>query len=328
MKSFTELLEEAQKCKPKRAVIAAAEDSEVIEAARECYRRGIAESILVGDAAKITALAEERNIDLSNFEIIDRNEPDSAVRTAVQLVREGAADLLVKGAVKSPVYLRGILDKNNGLRTGRGLSHVTVFEAAPYNKLMLMTDAGLNIMPTLDQKIDMVKNAVCVAKSLNIMRPKVAVVSGQELVNPDMPSSVDAALLSKMAERGQIKDCVIDGPLSLDLALSKDAALAKGVDSSVAGQADILVLPNIDAANVLYKAIGFLAQAKITGLIVGAAVPAILTSRADSHEAKMASIAVGVLIASKGEERLDCGFAATGVKKIVGDNNLRIAARS
>ncbi len=302
MKNFTELFAEAQKCRTKTAAIAVAQEGEVLAAVDECFDRGIAKSILVGNSSEIVRIAKERKINLEKFEIINENEPEDAVRKAVELVNEGKAEILVKGAVKSPIYLRGILDKNSGLRTGRGLSHVTVFEATGYDRLILMTDAGLNIMPTLEQKIDMVKNSVCVARSLKIEKPKVAVVSGQELVNPDMPHTIDAAILSKMAERGQIKDCIIDGPLSLDLALSEDAALAKGVDSPVAGHADILVLANIDAANVLYKAIGFLARMKITGMIVGAKAPAILTSRADSHEAKMASIAVGVLLASKGEK--------------------------
>ncbi|WP_083779195.1 bifunctional enoyl-CoA hydratase/phosphate acetyltransferase [Thermincola potens] len=322
MKDFQELLAEARKCRPKRAAIAVAQDGGVLAAARECYEMGIAESVLVGDAAEISRIARERKIDISNFEVINEVEPEDAVRRAVQLVREDKADILVKGAIKSPVYLKGILDKNTGLRVGRGLSHVTVFEAKAYNRLMLMTDAGLNIMPTLEQKIVMVKNAVCVARSLKIPQPKVAVISGQELVNPDMPSTIDAAILSKMAERGQIKDCIIDGPLSLDLALSKEAALAKGVVSPVAGQADILVLPNIDAANVLYKSIGFLAGANIIGLIVGAKVPATLPSRADSHETKMASIAMAVLFASKEEEKLQLSPSAAH------GETMKIAARS
>jgi len=299
VKNFAQLLEEAKKCPPKKVAVAVAEDSEVLEAVRECKQTGIADAILVGDAVKIHEIARGRNINLNDFEVIHEPETESAVRRAVLLVHTGKADMVMKGAVQSPEVLKAVLDKNIGLRTGRTLSHVAVFESPGYDRLMMMTDAGMNIMPTFQQKVDMVKNAVCVARSLKIDMPKVAVIAGVELVNPDMPSTVDAALLSKMNERGQIKNCIIDGPLALDLALSKESARAKGVAGPVAGQADILVLANIDAANVLYKGLVFLGRAKITGLIVGAKAPIILTSRADTHEAKLASVAIGVLMTSK-----------------------------
>lgn len=299
MKTFAELLDEAKKCPPKRVAIAVAEDGEVLEAARACQENGIAAAVLVGDAVEISKIAKDRKIDINSFEVIHEPDNESAVRRAVLMVHTGKADMLMKGAIHSPVVLKAVLDKNIGLRVGRGLTHVAVFESPGYDRLMLMTDAGMNIMPTFEQKVDMVKNAVCVAKSLKIDTPKVAVIAGLELVNPDMPSTVDAAMLSKMAERGQLKDCIVDGPLSLDLALSQESARAKGVAGPVAGQADILVLANIDAANVLYKALVFLGGAKITGLVVGAKAPVILTSRADSHEAKLVSVALGVLMTSK-----------------------------
>ena len=299
MKNFEELLDAAKKCPPKKVAIAVAQDGEVIEAARQCQERGIAEVILIGDAAEIERIAREKRININDFEVINEPEAEAAVRRAVLMVHTGKADILMKGAVQSPMVLKAALDKNIGLRIGRTLSHVAVFESPQYERLMMMTDAGMNIMPTFEQKVDMVKNAVCVAKSLKIDTPRVAIIAGQELVNPDMPSTIDAAMLSKMAERGQIRDCIIDGPLSLDLALSKESARAKGVTSLVAGHADILVLANIDAANVLYKALVFLGKAKITGVVVGAKAPIIITSRADSYEAKMVSVAVSVLITSK-----------------------------
>lgn len=299
MKSFEELLEEAKKCPPRKVAVAVAQDPEVLEAVKECKQAGIADAILVGDAIKINEIARERNIILSDFEVIHEPKTEDAVRRAVLLVHTGKADIVMKGAVHSNEVLKAVLDKNIGLRTGRTLSHVAVFEAPGYDRLMIMSDAGMNIMPTFQQKVDMVKNAVCAARSLKIDMPKVAVISGIELVNPDMPSTVDAALLSKMNERGQIKDCIIDGPLSLDLALSKESARAKGVASPVAGQADILILANIDAANVLYKGLVFLGRAKITGIVVGAKAPVILTSRADTHEAKLVSVAISVLMTSK-----------------------------
>jgi phosphate butyryltransferase len=299
MKSFKELLEAAKKCPPKKVAIAVAQDYNVLEAAKACQDNGIAEVILVGDAGEISRIAREHKININAFEVVHEPDIEAAVRRAVLMVHTGKADMVMKGAVQTPILLKAVLDKNIGLRTGRVLSHVAVFEAPGYDRLMLLTDAGMNIMPTFAQKVDMVKNAVCVAKALKIETPKVAVIAGQEMVNPDMPSTVDAAMLSKMAERGQIRDCIIDGPLALDLALSKESARAKGVTSPVAGHADILVLGNIDAANVLYKALVFLGGAKITGLVVGAKAPIILTSRADSHEAKLASVAIGVLITSK-----------------------------
>lgn len=299
VKNFAEMLKAAQRCPKKTVAIAVAQDPEVLEAARSCQENGIANAILVGDAYEIDRIARERKINIDDFEVINEPEPKEAARRAVLLAHTGKADILMKGAVQSPIVLKAALDKTIGLRTGATLSHVSVFESPFYDRLMLISDAGMNINPNFQQKVDMVKNAVCVARSLKIDVPKVAVVCGQELVNPDMPSTLDAALLSKMAERGQIKNCLIDGPMSLDLALSKESARAKGVAGQVAGQADILVLANIDAANVLYKALVFLGKAKITGVVVGAKVPIIITSRADSHEAKMASVAVSVLITSK-----------------------------
>jgi len=299
VRSFDEMITEAKKCSPKTVAVAVAQDGEVLEAARTCQETGIARAILIGDALEINRIACERKIDIGNFEVLNEPEQEGAVRRAVLLCHTGKADILLKGAVHSPMVLKNVLDKNIGLRIGLTLSHVSVFESPSYDRLMLMTDAGLNIMPTFEQKVDMIKNAVSVASSLSIDTPKVAVIAGQELVNPDMPSSVDAALLAKMGERGQIKNCVIDGPLSLDLALSKESARAKGVAGPVAGQADILVLANIDAANALYKALVFLGKAKITGVVVGAKVPVIITSRADSHETKMASVALSVLMTSK-----------------------------
>lgn len=299
VRNFNDMLTEAKKCPPKTVAVAVAQDGEVLEAARICRENGIARAVLIGDVVEINKIARERRINIADFEVLHEPDQEGAVKRAVLLCHTGKADILLKGAVHSPLILKNVLDKNIGLRVGRTLSHVAVFESPAFQRLMLMTDAGLNINPTFAQKVDMVKNAVSVAASLGIEKPKVAVIAGQELVNPDMPSSIDAALLAKMGERGQIKNCIIDGPLSLDLALSKESARAKGVAGPVAGQADILVLANIDAANVLYKSLVFIGNAKITGVVVGAKAPVIITSRADSHETKMASVALSVLITSK-----------------------------
>lgn len=299
MKSFADLLEAARRCPPRKIAAAVAEDSEVLEAVKECKQNGIAGAILVGDALKIQRVAREKNIDINDFEVINEPETEAAVRRAVLLVHTGKADIVMKGAVNSTGLLRAVLDKDIGLRTGRTLSHVAFIEAPGYDRLMILSDAAMNINPTFEQKVDMVKNAVCAARAIKIEKPKVAVISGNELVDTDMPSTVDAALLSKMNERGQIKDCLIDGPLSLDLALSRESARAKGVAGQVAGQADILILANIDAANALYKGLVLLGRAKTAGVVVGAKAPVILTSRADSHETKVASAAISVLMTSK-----------------------------
>lgn len=301
MKSISEMMNEAKKCPQKRVVIAAAQDPEVLEAAKSCHENGIASMILIGDTVEMQKIASDRKINLNDFEVIHETDKEAAAKRAVFMCHSGEADILMKGAVHSSVLLKPALDKATGLRTGRTLSHVTVFQSTYNNRLMLMTDPAMNIIPTFGQKVNMVENAVCVARAIGIDTPKVAVVCGQELVNPDMPSTVDAALLCKMAERGQIKNCVIDGPLSLDLALSREAARSKDVTGEVAGQADILVLANLEAANVLYKALVFFAGAKTTGAIVGAKVPIVFTSRSDTYEVKLGSVALSVLIASKNE---------------------------
>lgn len=303
MNTFKDILEEVKKLPSKKMAIAVAQDGEVLLAAKECQEYDIANAVLIGDAQEISRIAKRKDIDIGNFEIIDRPEVDDAVRKAVAMVHDGEVDMVMKGAVQSPIVLRAVLDKKIGLRTGKVLSHVAVFEAPGYDRLMLMTDAGMNIKPTFTQKVDMIKNAVSVAKAIGINCPKVAIIAHLELINPDMSSSIDAGMLSKMAERGQIKDCIVDGPLALDLALSKESTIAKGVTSPVAGQADILVLDNIDVANVLYKALVFFGGAKITGLVVGAKAPVILTSRADSSEAKLVSVAIGSLMASRKKSR-------------------------
>lgn len=303
MKNFSEILNEAKKCPQKRIAIAVAQDPEVLEAAKSCQENGIASTILIGDIAEMKKIASERKINLNDFETIHEPDYETAAKRAVFMCHTGKADILMKGAVPSAIILKAALDKTGGLRTGRTLSSVAVFESPYFDRLILMSDPAMNITPSFEQKINMVKNAVCVARVIGLETPKVAVVCGQELINTDMPSTVDAALLCKMAERGQITNCVIDGPLSLDLALSMESAHAKGVAGEVAGQADILVLANIEAANVLYKAMVFLGGGKTAALVVGAKVPIIFTSRSDTAETKLWSVALSVLMTSIGEDR-------------------------
>lgn len=301
MRSFQELMARAVGIREKVLAVVAAHDDDVLLSIKEAYAQGLARAILLGDREKIVRLAAEINMDLSSHWIIHQPDPEEASRLAVSLVREGEADILMKGLLPSPVILKEVLHRERGLRTENILSHIAVFEVPGYDRLFFMSDSGLNIAPSLEVKIGMVKNAVDLAHRLGIEQPRVAIIAGIELVNPDMPSSVDAALIAKMAERGQIKGCLVDGPLSLDLAVSEEAARAKGVGGAVAGRADILIMPGIDAANVLYKAIGFLVRSVITGIILGAKAPIILTSRADTAKAKLYSIALSSLIVEDGQ---------------------------
>ncbi len=298
MKNFSDLMAKALKCSPKKIAVVAAHEREVLESVKEAHTMGLAQGVLFGDASKIQRLSEEIGMHLPYHKVIDRPDDVEATRMAVTFIREGKADILMKGKVTTPVILREALSRDRGLRNGHMLSHVALFEVPGYDRLFIMSDSGLNIMPNLEQKIGMVKNATAVAHRLGITQPKVAIVAGNESVNPDMPSSIDAALIAKMAERGQIRGCIIDGPLSLDLAVSEEAARAKAVDSEVAGHADILIMPNIDAANTLYKAVSFLFRAPINGVIVGGKAPIIITSRADLASAKLNSIALCVILTS------------------------------
>lgn len=295
LKTFAEIKEAARASGPKTVAVAAAQDDEVLLAVADAKRQGIAEAVLVGDRTKIAALAETHGIDLTWFELIHQPDDILAARQAVELVSTGRADLVMKGLIGTADILRAVLDKEIGLRTGRTLSHVAVLEIEGYDRLFFMTDGAMNIAPDLAKKVEIIQNAVQVAQAFGIANPKVAPLCAVELVNPDMPATLEASLLSKMAERGQIKGCIVDGPLALDNAVSLEAAAHKGINSPVAGRADILLVPDIEAGNVLYKSIVYFAKAKVGGVIAGAKAPVVLTSRSDSHEAKLNSIAVGVL---------------------------------
>ena len=235
-------------------------------------------------------------MDLTDFEIIHEEDVKIAALKAIQLVSSGAADMVMKGLVDTATFLRSVLNKEVGLRTGKLMSHVSVFEIQGIDRLILLTDAAFNTYPDLKQKVEIINNSVMVAKSCGIQNPKVAPVCAVEVVNPDMPATVDAALLSKMSDRGQIKGCIVDGPLALDNALSEEAAHHKGITGPVAGKADILLLPNIDVANVMYKSLTYTAQTRNGGILVGTSSPVILTSRADSFETKVNSIALAALV--------------------------------
>ena len=289
-KSFDDLLTKLKVAKTKKLSVAVAQDEPVLEAVKAAKDRGIAEAILVGDKDKIEEVAAKIDMDLTAFEIVHEADVKKATLKAIELVSSGTADMVMKGLVDTATFLRV------GLRTGKLMSHVSVFEVEGIDRLILLTDAAFNTYPDLKQKVQIINNSVMVAKACGIENPKVAPVCAVEVVNPDMPATIDAALLSKMSDRGQIKGCIVDGPLALDNALSEEAAHHKGVTGPVAGKADILVLPNIDVANVMYKSLTYTAQTKNGGILVGTSAPVILTSRADSFETKVNSIALAALV--------------------------------
>ena len=237
-------------------------------------------------------------MDLSSFEIVHEADVKKAALKAIELVSSGQADMVMKGLVDTATFLRSVLNKEVGLRTGKLMSHVSVFEIEGIDRLILLTDLTFNISD-LKQKVQIINNSVMVAKACGIENPKVAPVCAVEVVNPDMPATIDAALLSKMSDRGQIKGCIVDGPLALDNALSEEAAHHKGVTGPVAGKADVLLLHDIDVANVMYKSLTYTAKTKNGGILVGTSAPVILTSRADSFETKVNSIALAALVSER-----------------------------
>ncbi|MGE5577603.1 MAG: phosphate butyryltransferase [Syntrophothermus sp.] len=299
MQSFREILQTSRSRGPKGIAVAAAADAEVLLALAAAKAEGLVEPILIGDEKEIRKTAEQVGYSLENDRIIAARDKASAARAAVQEVASGRAELLMKGLINTADLLRAVLDKEAGLRTGRLLSHVSVVEPAGYGRLMLITDGGINIAPTLEEKVDITVNAVGVAHALGIAKPKVAILAALEQVNPKMPAAVDAAALSQMSRRGQIPGAIVDGPLALDNAINKEAAVHKGIDSPVAGEADILLAPNIEAGNILHKALVYFANVKAAGLVVGARAPIVVTSRAETHETKLHSIALAALVAAR-----------------------------
>lgn len=295
IKSFTDLMKEAKAKGPKKVAVAVAQDEVVLEALSIANKEKIATPVLFGEKKAIEEAARKAKVDIVGWEVADMADMAEASKAAVQAVSTGKADFLMKGLVATSTFLKAVLDKEVGLRTGRLLSHVAVMEVHGYHKIFLMTDGGMCVKPDLAAKADIINNAVELAHKLGMERPKVAVLAAVEVVNPEMPETVDAAELWKMADRGQIKGCVIDGPLALDLAVSREAAEHKKVKSPVAGDADIFVLPEIAAGNIFAKALIYMAGARAAGLIAGAAKPVVMLSRSDTKEQKLNSIALGVV---------------------------------
>lgn len=299
MRNFEEVIKFAKERGPKVISVACSQDKEVLLAVEMARKEGIAKAILVGDIEKTEAIAKEIGMDLSNYELINIEDLTEASRKAVELVSIGKADMVMKGIVDTSIVLKAVLDKEIGLRTGKVLSHVAVFDVNGFDRLFFITDAAMNLAPDVAAKKQIIENSVEVAHALDIEKPNVACLCAKEKVNPKMKDTVEAAELQAMCERGEIEGCVVGGPFALDNAVSEEAASHKGVTHPGAGKADILLVPDIEAGNVLYKSMVFFAQAKNAGVIVGAKAPVILTSRADTEETKLNSIALGVLMAAK-----------------------------
>jgi len=300
IKTFDELLEYAKSFGKRTVAVAGAHNEAALSAAVDAKAIGLADNILVGDKSAIHDILKKLNADEKNFEIINEKEDKAAAQKAVDLVREKRADILLKGKVDTPTLMKAVLDAEYGLRTGRLLSDVFIFEYPEReNRLMMITDGGVTLTPDINQKIEIIANAVEVAHALGNENPKVALLSATEIVIPNLPSTLDAAIISKMNQRGQIKGCIIDGPLALDNAISIESAREKKIDSPVAGQADILVASNIETANIFAKSTTYFAKYRLGHVIVGAKAPILIPSRADKKDAKLLSIALGVIMSRK-----------------------------
>lgn len=286
---------------PKQTVaVAVAEDHEVIEAVAKAIKLQLAQFRLYGNQEKIMGMLQEHGLQTSeHVEVIAVMSSAEAAELSVKAVRNGEADVLMKGNIPTANILKAVLNKEWGLRKGSVLSHVAAFEVPNYDRLIFVTDAAMNIAPDVTQKAAIIQNTVEVARAIGIELPKVAPIAAVEVVNPAMQATIDAAMLTQMNRRGQIKDCIVDGPLALDNAVSQIAAEHKGIVSDVAGKADILLVPTIEAGNVLYKSLVYFADAKVGAMIAGAKAPIVLTSRADSAETKVYSLALAVATASK-----------------------------
>jgi len=281
----------------RRLVLAASEDAHSLGAVMRAANEKVIKPILVGDREKTEGLAEVMNLSLSNVEFVEEKDVIKAINLSVKMVHDGEADVLMKGKVGTADMLRAVLNKDFGLRTGKLLSHFALFEVATYHKLIAVTDVAMNIAPNLEEKISILNNSVEVLHKLGIETPKVAVLGAVEKVNTDMSATLDAALLSKMNQRDQIRKCLVDGPLAFDNAVSLESARHKEIRSEVAGDTDLLLMPDIEVGNVLYKSLVFFANAKVASMIVGAAAPIVLTSRSDSEQAKFDSILLAAVTA-------------------------------
>lgn len=297
-KSFDDLLAKVSQVSRKKVSVACAHDSAVLEAVEDARVKGIADAILVGDKAKMEEIAKVDGVDLSNFEVIDEPDNIAAAHKAVELVHNGKADMYMKGLIDTKSFLKSVLDKEVGLRTEKTLSHVCVFEIKGHEGLLFLSDVAFIPYPTLENKVAIIENTVDIAHACGIENPKVAPLAAVEVVNPKMPVTVEADELTKMNAEGKITGCIIDGPLSLDIAIDREAASHKGAnDRKIAGDADILLFPDIHAGNLVYKTLTHLCECKNGNIMTGTSAPVILTSRSDSKEVKVHSLALAAIVA-------------------------------
>ena len=299
-KSFDDLLAAVSECPIKKVAVACAQDDAVLEAVKAAKEKGIADAILVGDEEKIRTIANVMKMDLTGFQIIDVKDTVEAARTAVKLVHDGEADMYMKGLIDTKTFLKSVLDKEVGLRTDKTLSHVCVFEVKGIDHLLFLSDVAFVPYPDLETKANIIRNTVEIAHACGIENPKVAPLAAVEVVNPKMPCTVDAEALTKMNENGEITGCIVDGPLSMDLAIEPEAAYHKGTtDRKIVGDADVLLFPDIQAGNITYKSLVHTADSKNGNILTGTKAPVILTSRSDEFEVKVNSIALAAIVAEK-----------------------------
>jgi phosphate acetyltransferase len=294
---YERLIARAKQVQPATTVVVHPCDESSLRGAVEAAEAGLIVPILVGPKAKITAVARQHKLDIGKFELVDAAHSDDAAAKAVQLIHEGKGELLMKGSLHTDELMRAVTSSKTGLRTARRISHVFVMDVPTYAETLFITDAAINIFPDLDVKRDIIQNAIDLFTQTGLGTPRVAILSAVETVTSKIPSTIEAAALCKMAERGQITGGILDGPLAFDNAVDPEAARIKGIKSEVAGRAQILVVPDLEAGNMLAKNLSFLAQADAAGIVLGARVPIILTSRADSVRTRLASCAVAVLYA-------------------------------
>lgn len=294
---YERLLKRCEFLPPVPTAVAHPCEATALEGAVEAAQKGLIAPLLVGPANKIAEIAAAAKIDLGKLSIIDVPHSHAAAVKAVELISEGKAEILMKGSLHTDELMSAVVSREGGLRTGRRISHVFVMDVPTYHKVLIVTDGAINIAPSLEDKVDICQNAIDLAISLGLEKPKVAILAAVETVTSKMPATIDAAALCKMAERGQIKGALLDGPLAFDNAISTQAAETKGIKSAVAGDPDILLAPDLESGNILAKQLSFLANADSAGMVLGAKVPVILTSRADNVRSRIASCAVAKLVA-------------------------------
>jgi phosphate butyryltransferase len=299
IESLAEMVAAAQDIGPVQIAVAAAHDPEVLRAVDRAQREGIVQATLVGDWPATEAFAAQTGANLAGMEFVHQPDVHLAARHAVSLARNGQADVVVKGQLKTFVLLGAALNREVGIRGRRWLSHVGIYELPGMDRLIYLSDSGVIVYPDVYQKLEIIKNVVAVARLFGVQEPKVAILAASETVHPKIPASIDALALAKMAEQGWVRGAVVDGPLGLDLAISPQAARLGESDSPVAGRADVLIVPNVEAGNIVAKGLLYFAQARMAGLVVGAKVPIIINSRADSAETRYLSLAMAALLAHR-----------------------------